>query len=43
LQRDFTATAPNENWVADLTYIRTWHGFVDLAFILDCYTRRIVG
>ena len=43
LQRDFTATWPNEKWVADLTYIRTWNGFVYLAFILDCYSRRIVG
>jgi putative transposase len=43
LQRDFTATRPNEKWVADLTYIRTWNGFVYLAFILDCYSRRIVG
>jgi transposase InsO family protein len=43
LQRDFTATRPNEKCVADLTYIRTWNGFVYLAFILDCYSRRIVG
>jgi putative transposase len=43
LQRDFTATGPNEKWVADLTYIRTWNGFVYLAFILDCYSRMIVG
>ena len=43
LQRDFTATRPNEKWVADLTYIRTWNGFVYLAFILNCYSRRIVG
>jgi len=43
LRRDFTATSPNEKWVADLTYIRTWNGFVYLAFILDCYSRRIVG
>lgn len=43
LQRDFTATAPNEKWVADLTYLRTWNGFVYLAFILDCYSRVIVG
>jgi transposase InsO family protein len=43
LQRDFTATRPNEKWVADLTYIRTWNGFCYLAFILDCYSRRIVG
>ena len=43
LQRDFAASGPNEKWVADLTYIRTWNGFVYLAFILDCYSRRIVG
>jgi putative transposase len=43
LQRDFTATRPNEKWVADLTYIRTWNGFVYLAFILDCFSHRIVG
>jgi transposase InsO family protein len=43
LQRDFAATRPNEQWVADLTYIRTWNGFVYLAFILDCYSRKIVG
>ncbi len=43
LQRDFTATGPNEKWVADITYLRTWNGFVYLAFILDCYSRMIVG
>ncbi|MBA3330073.1 MAG: IS3 family transposase [Actinobacteria bacterium] len=43
LQRDFAATRPNEKWVADLTYLRTWNGFVYLAFILDCYSRMIVG
>jgi putative transposase len=43
LQRDFTATGPNEKWVCDLTYIRTWNGFCYLAFILDCYSRKIVG
>jgi transposase InsO family protein len=43
LQRDFSAAAPDEKWVADLTYIRTWNGFVYLAFILDCYSRMIVG
>jgi len=43
LQRDFTATRPNEKWVAELTYIRTWNGFVYLAFILDCHSRMIVG
>jgi putative transposase len=43
LQRDFVASQPNEKWVADITYIRTWNGFVYLAFILDCYSRVIVG
>jgi len=43
LQRDFTATRPNQKWVADITYVRTWIGFVYLAFILDCYSRMIVG
>jgi putative transposase len=43
LQRDFTATGPNEKWVADITYLRTWKGFVYLAFILDCYSRMVVG
>lgn len=43
LQRDFVASRPNEKWVADITYVRTWNGFVYLAFILDCYSRVIVG
>lgn len=43
LQRDFAATRPNEKWVCDLTYIRSWNGFCYLAFILDCYSRKIVG
>jgi len=43
LKRDFTATRPNEKWVADLTYVRTWQGFCYLAFILDVYSRAIVG
>jgi putative transposase len=43
LQRDFVATGPNEKWVADITYIRTWNRFVYLAFILDCHSRMIVG
>lgn len=43
LQRDFTAHAPNEKWVCDITYVRTWNGFLHLAFVLDCYSRMIVG
>lgn len=43
VQRDFTATRPNETWVCDLTYLRTWQGVVYLAFILDVYSRMLVG
>lgn len=43
VQRDFTASVPDELWVADITYVRTWSGFVYLAFILDVYARMIVG
>lgn len=43
VERDFTATRPNELWVADITYLRSDHGFVYLAFILDVYSRMIVG
>jgi putative transposase len=43
LQRDFSATRPNEKWVADVTHLRTWHGFVYLAFVLDCFSRMLVG
>jgi putative transposase len=43
VQRSFQAPAPNRLWVADLTYIRTWPGVCYLAFILDVYSRRIVG
>lgn len=43
IQRDFTAARPNEKWVADITYLRTWQGFLYLAFILDCCSRMIVG
>ena len=43
VKRDFTATAPNELWVADITYVKTRAGFVYVAFITDVYSRRIVG
>ena len=43
VDRDFHVPAPNRLWVADLTYVRTWSGFVYLAFIVDAYSRRIVG
>lgn len=43
LQRDFSALAPNTRWVADITYVATWVGFVYVAFVMDLYSRRIVG
>lgn len=43
VQRDFTATQPNQLWVADLTYVATWAGFVYVAFIIDVFSRMIVG
>jgi putative transposase len=43
LDRDFTAPAPNQRWVADFTYVRTWAGFVYVAFVIDCYSRTMVG
>ena len=43
LGRDFTAPAPNRRWVADITYVETASGFVYAAFILDLFSRMIVG
>ena len=43
VKRDFTAPAPNRLWVADLTYVATWAGFSYAAFIIDAYSRFIVG
>jgi len=43
VQRQFTATAPNQLWVADITYVPTLAGFVFLAVVLDAFSRRIVG
>ena len=41
--RRFTAVAPNRLWVADITYVATWSGFVYVAFVIDAYSRFIVG
>jgi transposase InsO family protein len=41
--RDFTAVRPNQLWVADLTYVATWCGFIYVAFVVDAFARRIVG
>ncbi len=43
VQRDFTANRPNQLWVADLTYVATWRGFVYVAFVTDVFSRKIVG
>ena len=43
LRRNFTATAPNQVWLADLTYIRTGEGWLFLAALIDMFTRKVVG
>jgi len=43
VQRQFTATRPNQLWVSDFTYVATWHGFAYVAFVIDVFSRRIVG
>lgn len=43
LERDFTTSQPNEVWVADITYIWTWEGWMYFAVVLDLYSRRVIG
>lgn len=43
VNRDFKVNRPNALWVADLTYVATWRGFVYVAFVIDAFARRIVG
>ncbi|MCW2832793.1 MAG: transposase [Nocardioides sp.] len=43
VDRDFTATGPNQLWVTDLTYVPTWAGVAYICFITDAYSRKIVG
>ena len=43
MERNFSATRPNQLWVADLTYVRTWSGFVYAALVIDAFSRMIVG
>src|SRR2546427_3450611 len=43
VDRNFTATRPNQLWVSDFTYVATWRGFVYVAFVIDVFSRRIVG
>jgi putative transposase len=43
VDRDFNASRPNQLWVADLTYVTTWNGFVYVAFVVGVFSRTIVG
>jgi putative transposase len=43
VQRDFTAPAPDRLWVGDLTYLRCWEGVIYLSFVIDVFSRRVVG
>lgn len=43
VKRDFTASGPDQLWVADITYISTWAGFLYLAIVLDAWSRKVVG
>lgn len=43
VQRDFSATEPGQKFVGDITYIHTWQGFMYLATVIDCYSRKVVG
>jgi putative transposase len=43
VQRDFSAEAPNRLWVADISYLRCWQGLVFFAFVLDAFSRMVVG
>jgi putative transposase len=43
VNRDFTATGPNELWVADFSYLRCWEGVVFFSFVIDVYSRMVVG
>ena len=43
VQRRFAAERPNQLWVADLTYVATWAGFVYVAYVIDVFSRKIVG
>jgi transposase InsO family protein len=43
VQRDFTASRPDEKWFADFTYLRCWEGLVFFSFVIDAYSRMIVG
>ncbi len=43
VERDFSATAPNRLWVGDFTYLRSWEGMSFFAFVIDAFSRKVVG
>ena len=43
VNRDFTADRPGVKFIGDITYIHTWQGFVYLATVIDCYSKKVVG
>lgn len=43
MERDFTAPRPGMKFVGDITYIHTWQGFIYLATVIDCYSKKVVG
>ena len=43
VERNFSAAAPDHLWVADITYVPTWAGFLFLAVVVDAFSRRVVG
>src|SRR5690606_8356688 len=43
VERDFTADRPNQLWISDITYVATWSGFVYVSFVIDVFSRKIVG
>ena len=43
LEREFTVDAPNKVWATDITYVRTWEGWMYLAVVIDLFSRRVVG
>jgi len=43
LERNFNVSSPNKSWVTDITYIRTWQGWLYLAVVMDLFSRKIIG
>jgi len=43
VNRNFTATGPVQLWLSDITYVPTWEGYLYVAFVMDAYSRRIIG